>query len=80
MNILSRNTVLNTMIKHETLIVDDIGKEQNMGFEPNKEQLQYSLDKLTEGGYLTMLSGVKPFTYTITDKGITEGKRLNGKD
>ena len=79
MNLTTRTTVLDTMIKHETLVVDDIGKEENMGAEPDKKHLQITLNKLIEGGYLTMLSGVTPFTYTITNKGIIEGKRLHGE-
>ncbi len=80
MNFPNRIAVLNTMIKHETLAIDDIGKEENMGFKPNKWQLQFTLDKLVKEGYLTMLSGVSPFTYTITSKGIIEQKRLNGEE
>ncbi len=76
MSILNRAVVLNTMIKHETLIIDDIGKAENLGFVSNKEHLQFLLDELTESGYLNILSGVTPCTYTITDKGIAEGKRL----
>jgi hypothetical protein len=76
MSLLNRATVLNTLIKHETLIIHDIGKEENMGFVPNQEHLQFLLDELTESRHLNILSGVTPCTYTITDKGIAEGKRL----
>ena len=76
MSKLNRTIILDTLIKHETLIIKDIGKEENLGFVPNKEDLQFLLDELTESGHLTMLSGVTPFTYTITDKGIAEGKKL----
>jgi len=77
MNLLNRTVVLGVMIRHETLTIDDIGKEENMGFVPNKEHLQFLLEELTESRHLTVLSGVTPFTYAITDKGIAEGKRLN---
>jgi hypothetical protein len=77
MSILNRAAVLNTMIKHETLIIQDISKEENLGFVPNNAHLQFILDELTESGYLVILSDVTPCTYTITDKGIKEGKRLN---
>ncbi|MCU7552933.1 hypothetical protein OCK74_27715 [Chitinophagaceae bacterium LB-8] len=76
MSLLNRSIVLNTMIKHETLIIHDIGKEVNLGFVPDKAHLQFFLDELTDSGYLSILDGVTPCTYTITAKGITEGKRL----
>lgn len=79
MSILNRKAVLNTMIRHETLIVHDIGKAENMGFVPNTAHLQFLLDELTESGYLNILDGVSPCTYTITHKGIEEGKRLEVK-
>jgi hypothetical protein len=50
-----------------------------MGFAPDKAHLQFLLDELTESGYLNILDGVTPCTYTITDKGIVEGKRLKDK-
>ena len=76
MSLLNRKAVLNTMARHETLIVHDIGKTENMGFEPNEAHLQFLLDELTESGYLDILDGVSPPTYTITGKGIVESKRL----
>lgn len=79
MPLLNRKAVLVTMIRHETLIVDDIGKAENMGFVPDKVHLQFLLDELKESGYLAILDGVKPCTYTITHKGIEEGKRLEEK-
>jgi hypothetical protein len=68
------------MIRHETLIIHDIGKAENMGFVANKEHLQFLLDELTESGYLDILDGVTPCTYTITKKGIEEGKRLKKEE
>jgi hypothetical protein len=76
MSLLNREIVLDTMIRHETLIIDDIGKEENMGFVPNKEHLQFLLNELTDSGHLVLLDGTTPCTYSITDKGIAEGKRL----
>jgi hypothetical protein len=76
MSLLNRATVLNTMIKHETLLIQDIGKEENLGFVPNKAHPQFLLDELTESGHLVILAGVTPPTYTITGKGIKEAKRL----
>jgi hypothetical protein len=76
MSLLNRATILNILIRHETLIIHDIGKEENLGFVPNEAHLQFLLDELTESGYLDILDGVSPTTYTITNKGIKEGKRL----
>ena len=73
---LNRNTVLHTLIEHETLTIGDTGKEENLGFTANKEHLKIILDELTSEGYLTMLNGVIPSTYTVTDKGIEEGQRV----
>ena len=74
---LNRKLVLDTLIRHETLLMDDIAKEENLGFVPDKKQLQFLLDELTESRHLTLLDGVTPLTYTVTNKGIEEGKRLN---
>lgn len=76
MSLLNREIVLDTMIRHETLLIHDIGKEENIGFVPNIEHLQFLLNELTESGHLVLLDGMTPCTYTITDKGIAEGKRL----
>jgi len=44
---------------------------------PDEEQLQIMLNELVENGYVDALDGVTPCTYTITNKGIEEGERLN---
>jgi hypothetical protein len=72
----NRKVLLDTLIKHETLTVDDIAKEENLGLVPNKEQLGFLLSELSLSGHIYALSGVVPVTYTITQKGIDEGKRL----
>lgn len=74
MHKLNRTVVLNTLILHETLTIHDIGKTENMGFVPDKVHLQFLLDELIDSGHLATLEGVQPITYTITDKGIVEGK------
>jgi hypothetical protein len=73
---LNRIMVLNTLIKHETLIISDLVKMVNPGTIPKDNHLQFLLDELIESGHLHMLNGVTPCTYTITNKGIKEGKRL----
>jgi hypothetical protein len=74
MIILNRRLVLDTLIKHETLTIDDVGKEENLGLVPNKKHLQFLLDVLTESGHLNILANVTPCTYSITQKGIEERK------
>ena len=73
---LNRKLLLNTLINHETLTLTDIGKEKNLGLTPNKHHLQLLLDELEQDSYIQKLDGAVPCTYTVTDKGITEGNRL----
>jgi predicted transcriptional regulator len=74
---INRTLVLKTLIKHETLILSDIAKEENLGTIPDKDHLQLILDELHESGHIHLMDGVVPQTYTITDKGIKEGTRLS---
>ncbi|RDV11484.1 MarR family transcriptional regulator [Pontibacter diazotrophicus] len=73
---LNRIIVLNVLIKHETLTIGDFAREGNLGMTPSDHHLQYLIDELVESGHISMLAGVTPCTYTITDKGIREGARL----
>jgi len=73
---LNRTIVLNTLIRHETLTITDIAKEENLGVVPNKDTLQLLLNELTESDHIHILEGAVPCTYTITEKGIKEGARL----
>jgi hypothetical protein len=79
MSNINRQIVLNSLIKHETLTIEDIGKKENLGIVPDKIDLNSLLEELMEGGYISDLDGVVPVTYTITSKGIEEGERLNEK-
>jgi len=74
---INRTILLNTLIRHETLTIGDIAKEENLGMIPNEDHLLFLLTELSESGHIYLLSGVVPSTYTITNKGITEGMRLN---
>jgi hypothetical protein len=71
--------VLNTLIKHETLTLDDLAKEENIGMTLRPDDLQSVLDELNSNGFVDVLNDVLPITYTITDDGITEGSRLSDK-
>lgn len=77
MTTINRMIVLNTLIRHETLTIDDLGKKENLGMVPNQDHLNFLLIELEQSGYIMLLDGVTPKTYTITVKGIEEGKRLN---
>lgn len=72
----NRKILLDTLIKHETLTEDDIAKVENLGVVPNKQQLGFLLSELSLSGHIQVLSGAEPVTYTITQKGIAEGRRL----
>jgi len=76
MSTLNRTLLLNTLIKHETLTLTDIGKQENLGLTPNKHHLQMLLDQLEQESCIQKLSGAMPCTYTVTDKGIAEGNNL----
>ena len=73
---INRTMVLNSLIKHETLTITDIAKEENLGIVPDKTHLNYLINELVESGHVHALDGVIPTTYTITTKGINEGMRL----
>lgn len=76
---INRTIVLNTLIRHETLTIDDLAKEENLGMVPNEDHLNFLLIELEQSGHITLLEGTNPVTYTITVKGIEEGKRMNGE-
>ena len=76
MSALNRKLVLSTLIKHETLTLPDLGKEENLGITANEHHLRLLVDELEEDSYIQKIAGAVPCTYTITDKGIAEGKRL----
>jgi predicted transcriptional regulator len=77
---LNRSLVLNTLIKHETLTIDDIAKEENLGVVPNEEHLHSILDELTASEHIHILGSAKIRTYTITDKGIREVEKLKSEE
>lgn len=72
MAFLNRMLLLKTLKKHETLTVDDLAREENLGFVPDKIKLQQLLDELEQNGFIQKLDGAEPDTYTISDKGIEE--------
>ena len=45
MNFLNRKLLLNTLIKHETLTLTDIEKEEILDLVPEKHHLQFLLDE-----------------------------------
>jgi hypothetical protein len=76
MSMLNRTRVLNTLIRHETLTLEDLAREENIGMVPNEHHLRLLLEELEADAFVKRLNGAVPCTYTITDSGIKEGKRL----
>ena len=76
---LKRTALLDSLVKHETLTREDISKVENLGLVMDETYLQVLLDELTQSGHLNILDGITPDTYTITEKGIDESKRLNSE-
>ena len=74
---ITRKIVLDTLIKHETLTITDIAKEENLGIVPDEGELRFLLGELKKKGFIQVLHGAEPCTYSITDLGIEEGKRMN---
>lgn len=72
MNNWARNILLHTMVKHETLTINDIMKKENLGVEPNVGQVNNSISEMQQDGTIEQLSNVEPATFTITVKGIAE--------
>lgn len=66
----NRNVLLQTLVKHETLTIDDIIKKENLGITLNIKHAKHLLDDLQQDGKIALLSDVIPDTYTITEKGI----------
>jgi hypothetical protein len=79
MSNINRGMLLNTLIKHETLTIVDLAKNENYGVVANRGYLDFLLGELMESDHIHTLAGVTPSTYTITDKGIKEGARLNAE-
>ena len=50
MSKLSRILVLNTLIKHETLTLADLGKEENIGIAANQRHLLVLVEDLEDEG------------------------------
>ena len=77
---ISHDLILNTLIKHETLTIEDIAKAENLGLVPNEFHLKSLLNDLINSGHIETLNGISPLTYTITTKGINEGGKFTKKD
>jgi predicted transcriptional regulator len=70
--------ILHSLIKHETLTITDIAQEGNLGVVPDKAHLVHLIKGLVASGHIHASNDIGPGTYTITTKGIQEGKRLQG--
>jgi len=72
MNNFDRLMLLKALQIHETLTINDLAKEENLGVEVSPEDLQPVLAELESADLVDTLNGVTPATYTITDKGLAE--------
>jgi len=77
MTMISRKMIMDAMIKHETLTIVDMAKAENLGLIPEMGQLKYLLSGLVDEGFVIILQGAIPRTYSITKRGMEEGKRLS---
>ena len=77
MNIVSSLIVLKALAKHETLTFPDLLQTKNLGIALPANEVKTALHKLKDQKLVTILDGSEPATYTITDKGIQEDKKLN---
>jgi hypothetical protein len=68
--------VLKALAKHETLTLPDLIMEQNLGITIPSHDVENALVKLREQKLVDMLDGTNPPTYTITNKGIEEDKKI----
>jgi len=73
---LDRALVLNTLIKHETLTLQDLAKKENLGLVPDAFYFRQLIQQLLNDACIETLNGTEEPTYTITSKGIAEGKRM----
>lgn len=76
----NRNVLLHTMVKHETLTIHDVVKEENLGIKLSLNNTQHLLNDLLKDGQIQQLDGVVPVTYTITVKGIEAYNDLSDDD
>lgn len=68
--------VLKALVKHETLTLPDLMLEKNLGVRVANEEVATAVEKLHQQDLVDMLDGVKPPTYTITEKGIEASQQL----
>ena len=69
--------VLKALAKHETLTLPDLLEVKNLGVELPFDQVETALHQLKEQKYVSILDGAEPATYTITEKGLQEEKKLS---
>lgn len=77
MSLLNRTVVLNTLIKHETMTLEDLVKGKNFSTVPDEHHLKLLLKELEEDGYIEQIGAIESCTLTITSKGIAEGNRTS---
>jgi hypothetical protein len=71
--------VLSALKKHETLTLNDLLLEENLGFKADRQDVEQVLKQLCEQKFVTILHGAKTPTYTITSIGIEEEEKLSNR-
>ena len=72
--------LLHTMVKHETLTIDDLLKKENLGVEPNVAQAKLLISELRQDHLIEQLSDVVPETLTNTNKAMAAYENLGDAD
>lgn len=77
MPFVTRKIILQTLLKHKSLPVKDIVKEEFLGLVPDKNQLTFLLHQLSSHGFIIILNSVAGTTCNITAEGRKELQRLS---
>ena len=76
MNPINRNMLFHAFVQHETVTIDSLKSSLCIESVQNVSHLTFLLEELCGERYIKYFEGVLPDTYTITDHGLTEAKRL----
>lgn len=72
--------VLHVIKRQETLTFSDLAIATDFGVDPNLYHLRALVNDLEKKKLIETLNGVSPQMYTITDKGMIEGRRCDAEE